>query len=130
MFQKVDCVRIHVPDLHSALDFYQGRLGLELVWRRGDSEAGLKMKDSDTELVLVLEKLGRPEVDITVKSVDKDVAEFEREGGRIIVAPFDIPIGKCAVVQDPWNNEFVLLDTSKGLLKTDSERNVVGHSPL
>jgi hypothetical protein len=35
--------------------------------------------------------------------------------------PFDIQIGLCAVVRDPWGNELVILDTSKGLLRTDDE---------
>jgi len=30
------------------------------------------------------------------------------------------------VVRDPWGNQLVLLDTSKGLLVTDNEGNVTG----
>lgn len=33
LFRKVDCVRLGVPDLESALAFYRDRLGLGLVWR-------------------------------------------------------------------------------------------------
>ncbi len=124
MFKKIDCIRVHVPNVESALKFYQDKLGLELVWKRGSFEAGLKMQNSDSELVLVSEEL-KTEVDILVKSVDEDVKKFERNGGKIVVRPFDIPIGRCAVVQDPWNNEFVILDLSKGALKTDSARNVI-----
>jgi lactoylglutathione lyase len=125
MFRKVDCLRIHVPDLDSALEFYRGKLGLELVWRRGALEAGLKMRNSDTELVLVTEKLVEPEVDFVVDSADRAAADFERLGGKIEVQPFDIVIGRCAVVRDPWENRFVILDMSKGRLKTDKRRNVV-----
>jgi lactoylglutathione lyase len=125
MFQKIDCIRIHVSSVESGLEFYRDRLGLELVWRRGNSEAGLKLQNSDTELVLICEELDHPEVDILVKKVDHDVAEFEEKGGKILVKPFDIPVGRCAVVQDPWENKFVILDTSKGLLVTDSQKNVV-----
>ncbi len=57
--------------------------------------------------------------------VDKDVAKFEEKGGKIVVAAFDIQIGRCAVIQDPLINEFVVLDASKGLLKTDSSKSVV-----
>lgn len=126
MFQKIDCIRLNVASLDSALEFYREKLGLELIWRRGDSEAGLKLQASDTELVLVLEQLEHPEVDILVKDVDQDSMEFEQKGGKIIVAPFDIQIGRCAVVQDPWKNEYVLLDLTKGVLKTDSKKNVIG----
>ena len=49
-------------------------------------------------------------------------------GGKVVVPPFGIQIGRCAVVQDPWGNEFVLLDASKGLLVTDEEGNVIGNT--
>jgi lactoylglutathione lyase len=124
MFQKVDCIRVHVTDVPSAIDFYERKLGLDLVWKRGNSEAGLKMQGSDTELVLVSEEIDYPEVDILVESVETDAKRFEEEGGRIVLPPFDIQIGKCAVVEDPWKNKFVILDTSRGLLKPDSSKNV------
>jgi hypothetical protein len=40
--------------------------------------------------------------------------------------PFDVRIGRFVVVPDPWGNELVLLDTSRGLLVTDDDENVVG----
>ena len=69
-----------------------------------------------------------PEIDLTVFSADKATARFEEAGGQVIVPPFDIQIGRCVVVQDPWGNELVLLDSSKGLLVTDDEGNVVGNA--
>ena len=125
MFQKVDCLRIHVPDVDEALAFYRDRLGLELAWRRGPSDAGLKMRGSDTEVVVVREELGAPEVDILVESADGAARDFGRLGGRVVVPPFDVAIGRCAVVADPWGNRFVVLDMSKGPLKTDADRNVL-----
>ena len=53
---------------------------------------------------------------------------IEAAGGKIVVPPFDIQIGRCVVVQDPWGNQFVLLDSSKGLLITDAEGNVIGNT--
>ena len=38
-----------------------------------------------------------------------------------MVGPFDIPIGRCAVVADPWGSRLVLLDTSKGRLVTGED---------
>jgi hypothetical protein len=35
--------------------------------------------------------------------------------------PFDIPIGRCAVVRDSWGNVLVLLNVTKGSLITDAE---------
>jgi lactoylglutathione lyase len=43
-----------------------------------------------------------------------------------MVEPFDIPIGRCAVVVDPWENQLVLLDNSKGHLVTDQSGNIIG----
>jgi len=45
-----------------------------------------------------------------------------------VVPPFDIQIGRCAVVQDSWGNQLVLLDAGKGLLITDAEGNVIGNA--
>lgn len=50
-------------------------------------------------------------------------------GGTIVVAPFDIQVGRCVVVGDPWGTPLVLLDTSKGLLVTDADGNVTGDAP-
>ena len=47
---------------------------------------------------------------------------------RVVHAPFDIPIGKCAVVADPWDNTYVILDATRGTYVTDAEGNVVGHN--
>jgi hypothetical protein len=41
----------------------------------------------------------------------------------LLAPPFEIAIGRCAVVQDPWGNRLVVLDRSQGRLLTDvSER--------
>jgi hypothetical protein len=34
---------------------------------------------------------------------------------HILVAPFDITIGKCAVIQDPFGTRLCILDLTKGL---------------
>ncbi len=125
MFRKIDCVRLQVPDIESALAFYRDRLGLKLVWRRGSKEAGLSLLETNTEIVLVSEKIEGIEVDMLVESADAAAAEFVKLGGRIVFEPFDIPIGRCAVVEDPWKNRFVILDNRKGPLVTDGEGNVI-----
>jgi predicted enzyme related to lactoylglutathione lyase len=130
MFQKVDCVRLRVPDLEEGLRFYRDQLGHELAWRRGSAEAGLRMPQSDTELVLFTEPAGAaggsPEVDLLVDSADIAVGHLRELGGRVVNEPFDIPVGRCAVVADPFGNQMVILDLSKGLLKTDADGNVLG----
>jgi lactoylglutathione lyase len=127
LFQKVDCIRLYVPDLEAGLSFYRDQLGHPLIWRT-EQEAGLRLPDSETELVLQTERPGL-EVDITVQSADEAAARFASGGGKVIAGPFDIRIGRCVVVQDPWDNPLVLLDTSKGLLVTDEKGNVIGNEP-
>ena len=77
------------------------------------------------KLVLQTERPG-PETDLTVEEVGPATERFIAAGGRVIVEPFDIPIGGCAVVVDPWENQLVLLDNSKGHLVTDQSGNIIG----
>ncbi|GEM_PF-142414 len=127
LIRKVDCIQIPVPNLDAGLAFYRDGLGHSLNWRTGTA-AGLRMADTETEIVLQME---RPvmEPNLLVHSADAAAAVFVEAGGTMIVPPFDIQIGRCAVVQDPWGNSLVLLDLSKGLLVTDANGNVIGNAP-
>jgi predicted enzyme related to lactoylglutathione lyase len=127
LFQKVDCIRLYVSDLEAGLAFYRDQLGHPLIWRT-EAEAGLRIPGADSELVLQTDRPGL-EVDFTVLSADEAAARWTAMGGKVLVPPFDIHIGRCVVVQDPWNNPLVLLDTSKGLLVTDQKGNVIGNEP-
>lgn len=124
LIRKVDCVRLYVPDLEKGLAFYRDQLGHPLIWRT-ETAVGLRLPESDAELVLQTEEQ-RQEVDLLVHSADQAATRIEQAGGKVIVPPFDIQIGRCVVVEDPWGNPLVLLDTSKGLLKTDAAGNVIG----
>ena len=122
LIRKVDCVRLYVPDLEAGLAFYRDRLGHELIWHT-DTAAGLRLPETDSELVLQIEEQ-RQEVDFLVDSADETAKFIEQSGGKVIVPPFDIQIGRCVVVEDPWGNPLVLLDASKGPLKTDTDGKV------
>jgi predicted enzyme related to lactoylglutathione lyase len=124
LLRKVDCLRIPVPDLEEGLAFYRDRLGHDLIWRT-ETAAGLRMPDADAEIVIQTERAAF-EVNVLVASVDHAVAAIVEAGGRVVVPPFDIRIGRCAVVQDPWGNQLILLDMSKGPLVTDAQGNVLG----
>ena len=123
LIRKVDCVRLYVPDLEAGLIFYRDQLGHELIWRT-ETAAGLRLPESEAELVLQTQD-PRQEVDLLVDSADEAARFISQAGGRVIVPAFDIQIGRCVVVEDRWGNPLVLLDTSKGLLKTDTEGNVI-----
>jgi predicted enzyme related to lactoylglutathione lyase len=123
LFRKVDCHSLPVDDLDEALDFYQTKLGHELIWR-SDSAAGMRIPESSAELVL--HTAARPiETDFTVESVPDAIKVFTEAGGEVMVDIFDISIGKCAVLRDPWGNEIIILDNSKGLLQVDEGKNVI-----
>lgn len=125
LIRKVDGVRLYVPDLELGLGFYRDQLGHELIWRT-DTAAGLRLPETDAELVLQTEDTGQ-EIDFLVDSADESAKFVEQAGGKVILPPFDIQIGRCVVVEDPWGNPLVLLDTSKGLLKMDADGNVIGN---
>ena len=125
LLRKVDCVRLYVDNLEAGLAFYRDRLGHELIWRT-ETAAGLRLPESNAELVIQTEDQ-RQEVDFLVDSADEAAKFVQQAGGKVIVPPFDIQIGRCVVLEDPWGNPLVLLDTSKGLLKTDGDGNVTGN---
>lgn len=126
LFQKLDCIHVNVPDLDTGLEFYRDKLGLEMKWR-GKTSAGLKLGDDGSEVVLDTEPL-LWKTDLLVDSVLDAVQQFEESGGTVLHGPFDIQIGKAAVVRDPWGNEYTLLDQSKGTFDTDNAGNVTGVS--
>jgi len=123
LFRNVDCLSVPVGDLEAALQFYRDKLGHALVWRTGEA-AGLRLASGETELVL---RAGTqpPEIDIRVESAVDAARLFVQAGGSIVAGPFDIKIGKCVVVADPWGNQLVLLDSTKGLLQTDENGYVI-----
>ena len=127
LIRKVDCVRLPVADLDDGLAFYGTKLGHKILWRT-ESAAGLSIPDSEAELVLHTEG-DAPEVDLKVESVASAVQRFTAAGGTIAEGPVEIAIGQCAIVEDPWGNRLVLLDSSKGLLATDSEGRIIGLRP-
>jgi predicted enzyme related to lactoylglutathione lyase len=125
LIRKIDCLRLSVSDLDAGLAFYRDCLGNQIIWR-SESQLGLRLPDTDAEIVLHV-KPQEPEIDLTVFCADAAAARFEEAGGQVVVPPFDIQIGRCVVVQDPWGNQLVLLDSSKGLLVTDADGYVIGN---
>lgn len=123
LFRKVDCVMVRVADLEAGLGFYSVALGHRVLWRTPDA-AGLAMPGTDAELVLHTQQ--GPEVDLLVEGVDQAFERFIEAGGHAVEAPFDIAIGRCAVVRDPFGNALVMLDQSKGEFITEADGRVTG----
>ena len=51
---------------------------------------------------------------LLVDDVDEAFASFLSEGREALQPPFDIAIGRCTRIRDPFGNEVVIVDQSKG----------------
>lgn len=113
LLQKVDSIQVFAPDLEAGVAFYE-RLGHSVVWKR-PAAVGLRLPGTDAEVVVQTQRAG-VEVDFLVGDADRASALIGDNGGLVIVPPFDIEIGRCAVVADPWENQFAVLDMRYGPL--------------
>ena len=124
LFTYVDCIELYVSTLDDGIKYYCDSLGLKLLWR-SETSVGLGMENGITEVVLQTDRKWI-NVDFKVDSVLDCVEKIIEAGGKIIEGPFDIPIGKCAIIQDKWENQYVILDMTKGKYVTDETGNVIG----
>jgi lactoylglutathione lyase len=124
IFSYVDCIRIYVPDLEKELEYYHNKLGLQVAWKT-ENAIGLLMNDAKTEIV-IQNKDKKQETDIMVENVKEAVKKISKAGRKVVFGPFDIKIGKCAVIEDPWKNKMVILDLTKGTFITDENKNIIG----
>lgn len=123
LFTKIDCIRLNVVDINKGINFYHEKLGFPIIWKTKKA-VGLEIPSAVSEIVLHTENIPL-EVDFKVESVPQAMKRFEKAGGKVIKGLFSIDIGKCAVVQDPWGNEFVILDSSKGTYKVNKNKEVI-----
>jgi len=126
LLRAVDAVLLRVPSLEDGVAFYRDQLGHEVIWRTA-TMLGLRMAADGAELVLSVDT--GPETDLLVESVDEAVEFWVRGGGTVLSAPADIPVGRVAVVSDPFGNKLTLVDLSKGTFETDAQANVTGIIP-
>jgi predicted enzyme related to lactoylglutathione lyase len=115
MLRKIDCVMIRVDDVDAAAAFCTTVFGMRQIWR-DNTAVGLAFPETDAEVVLHSDQ-GIPskvEVHYLVDDVVSAVQIFEQHGCRVREAPFDIPIGKCAVIEDPFGTTLCILDMTKG----------------
>lgn len=124
LFESVDCVELYVSNLDEGIKYYCDCMGLKLLWRT-ETSIGLGMENDIAEIVIQNERK-KMNVDFKVESVTDSIDKIVNAGGKVQYGPFDIAIGKCAVVCDKWDNEYVILDMSKGRYMTDDFGNVIG----
>src|SRR5947209_7035334 len=118
MLKKIDCVMIRVEDMQAAVIYYTDVFGLRPVWW-DEPSTGLAFLETDAEIVLRREQNipSRVEVHYLVDDVIVAARTFATKGCRVLVEPFDIAIGKCAVIEDPFGIRLCILDMTKGPLK-------------
>lgn len=116
MLRKIDCIMIRVDDVEVAAAYYAKVFGLHPQWS-GDDAIGLMFPESDAEVVLHNDQAipSTVEVYYLVDDVVAAVALLAAHGCHILVPPFDITIGKCAVIRDPFGTRLCILDMTKGL---------------
>ena len=124
VLRQLDAVTVPVPDLDQGLAFYRDQLGHQLLWRNDVlGQAGLRLPESSTELVLSTGLDYAPNWLVT--SVDEALDSLVAAGGRVVSPPTPIPVGRVAVVADPFGNQLVLVDLSSGTYVTDGAGYVV-----
>ncbi len=128
VLRGVDAVTVPVPDLDQGLQFFRDQLGHELVWRNDAvGQVGLRLPESQAELVLTTDL--EYAVNWLVRSVPAAAETIVDAGGKVILGPTQIPIGRLAVVNDPFGNALVLLDLSAGRYVTDVDGRVLDVQP-
>ena len=115
MFKKIDCVMIRVGDVTAAEKFYTEVFGMRTLWHNAGN-VGLGFPETDAEIVLHSSDdiPHQVEVHYLVDDVVGAVKTCREQGCRVIEPPFDVLIGKCAVIEDPFGTTLCLLDQTSG----------------
>jgi lactoylglutathione lyase len=113
--RKIDCIMVKVDDVERASEFYIRVFGMHPTWRDATS-AGLRFPESDAEIVLhnILDTPARVDVTYLVDDVIAAVRALKAEGCIVAAPPFEVVIGKCAVIVDPFGTPMTIIDMTKG----------------
>ncbi|WP_277408421.1 VOC family protein [Lacrimispora xylanisolvens] len=112
IFKNIDCIELYVTDINEGIQYYCDSMGLKLLWRNEDM-VGLGMENDITEIVLQSQRK-QVLVDIKVESVDESIEKIKEAGGTVEYGPFDVPIGRCAVILDKWGEQICDTGHDKG----------------
>jgi predicted enzyme related to lactoylglutathione lyase len=114
VLRKIDCVMVRVDDLEAGADFYTRLLGLTVLWR-DESSVGLGLPETDAEVVLHTTELPLGwAVHYLVDDVRATVQSWHDAGRPVLRQPFEIAVGWCAALADPFGNAVCILDLTKG----------------
>lgn len=93
-----------------------------MVWR-SDEAVGFALPDTDAELVVHLH-IG-PETDVLIEGVDDIFKLLLNAGARLSRLRSTLPLAAVRAFRDPFGNDLVILEQSRGLA-TDADGRVVG----
>jgi lactoylglutathione lyase len=122
MLKKIDCIMVRVDNPKVAKDYYIEVFGLCYLW--GDENSvGLGFPETDAELVLHNDSNIPSDVEVyyLVENVESAVEELKSKDCLSIIDPFDISIGKCAIIQDPFGIRLCILDMTKGAINQTAD---------
>jgi lactoylglutathione lyase len=129
MLRKIDCIMIRVADVEAVANYYAKVFGLRPIWS-GDGSMGLAFPETDAEIVLHCDPNIPSSVEVyyLVDDVVVAVDHFEAQGCQVLVDSFDIAIGKCAVIVDPFGTRLCILDITKGARPLNLEGSAIKDS--
>jgi lactoylglutathione lyase len=112
--RKIDCVMVRVRDLDEGADFYAREFGLAVLWR-DENSAGMGLPETDAEVVLHTTLLPAEwAVHYLVDDVRAAAQAWRDAGHAVCREPFEIAVGWCAALSDPFGNAVCILDLTKG----------------
>ena len=112
--RKIDCVMVRADDPERAARFWAEVFGLEPSWSY-DGSFGLRFSESDAEVVLHSDARIPPnDPSYLVDDVERAIEEFTAAGCEVLAPVFDIRIGRCAVIRDPFGATLSILDMTRG----------------
>ena len=113
--KKIDAVLLKVNDLEKTAKYYTEVMGLKRGWTdKKNQMIGLIFPGNDTELVLHRDgNLPDPNVSYQVDDVIEFIAYYKQQGYKVLVEPFDIRCGRCAILQDPEGHSVEIMDITK-----------------
>ena len=122
MLRKINCVMIYVKDLTEAVNFYADVFGLKPVWQdQNQGQAGMLLQEGDAEVILHTDPNipGQVEIYYQVDDVSATIAKFVDQGCTLLAEPFEMRMGRGAVIQDPFGVRFCLRDMSRATIESD-----------
>jgi catechol 2,3-dioxygenase-like lactoylglutathione lyase family enzyme len=118
VFERLDCVCLHMDDLGKSLEFMTA-VGMTEAWRldrlddgRPWTLVGLDFADKTSSQLVLSTHPDRRFIEVEIKVADVRQAYEElraMQGVSFVVEPFAIETGYVAVMTAPDDNEFVLI---------------------